>query len=400
MRTNDLSAVVAGMVAVTVSYAGPLLVVLQAASAAGLERGQIASWIWAISIGSGVSAIALSIRFRTPVITAWSTPGAALLVAALPGYGWGEAIGAFLVAALLLTGLGLSGLFDRVAALVPRSIAAALLAGILFRFGARLFESFTADPALVGAMFAVWLAARRFAPRWAVALVLIAGTAFATATGAMRFEGLALEVAVPVWTAPQFTLSAVIGLGLPLALVSLTGQFVPGVAVMRAFGYGAPAGPMVWVTSALAAVLAPFGAHGVNLAAITAAICSGPEAHPDAGRRWIAGVALGVFYIVVGTFGATLAALFSALPAALVATGAGLALLGAIIAGLVGALAEERDRDAAAITFLVSASGVSFLGLGSAFWGLAIGLLAAFALGSLGRGAAAAREAVPSRAGR
>lgn len=374
------SAVVAGLIAVIVSYAGPSLIIFQAATAAHLGQAELSSWIWAVSIGSGVSAIALSWWYRVPVITAWSTPGAALLVAALPNYSYGEAVGAFVFAAGLITVLGVSGLFETIMTRIPKSIAAAMLAGILFRFGAQIFSSFAVAPLLVGAMFASYLVLKRFLPRYAIALVLVIGISLSAATGTLHFEDFNLEPAVPVFTMPQFSIAAIVGLGLPLALVTLTGQFVPGVAVLRAFGYRTPASPLVWVTSLVAFLLAPFGAHGVNLAAITAAICSGPEAHPQADKRWVAGVALGTIYIVIGLFGATLATLFAALPRELVAAAAGLALVGAIMNGLAGAMSVEREREPALLTFLVAASGVSFLGIGSAFWGLTVGVMAAMVL--------------------
>ena len=375
-RDFSLSAVVAGLIAVIVSYAGPSLIIFQAASAAGLPAAELSSWIWAVSIGSGISALVLSVWSRAPIITAWSTPGAALLVAALPLYSWPEAVGAFVVAGVIITALGASGLFETLMARIPPSIASAMLAGILFRFGAQVFSSFTAAPMLVGAMFVAYLGLKRVSPRWAISGVLVLGTGLAAALGGLRFEGFHLALAVPVWTTPVFSLSAIVGLGLPLALVTLTGQFVPDIAVLRASGYSTPAGPLVWFSSALAVLLAPFGAHGVNLAAITAAICSGPEANHEPSKRWVAGAALGVIYLVIGAFGATLATLFTALPKELVAAVAGLALIGAIMNGLTAAMREETGREPALLTFLVTASGTSFLGVGSAFWGLVVGIAA------------------------
>jgi benzoate membrane transport protein len=381
MRSDlSVSAVVAGLIAVIVSYAGPSVIIFQAASAAHIDQAQLSSWIWAVSIGSGVSAVALSLWFRAPVITAWSTPGAALLVTALPNFGYAEAIGAFLFAAVAITALGASGLFDTIMSRIPRTIAAAMLAGILFRFGSQIFISFIAEPMLVGSMFGAYLALKRLLPRYAIALVLSLGVAIAAGMDSLHFENFHIELASPQWVQPEFSLTAIVGLGVPLALVTLTGQFVPGIAVLRASGYATPANPLVWVTSGLSILLAPFGAHGVNLAAITAAICSGPEAHHEAGKRYIAGVALGVFYIAIGAFGATLAALFAALPKELIAAVAGLALLGAIMNGLSAAMSDEKEREPALVTFLVTASGASFLGIGSAFWGLVVGILASLAL--------------------
>ena len=372
----SLSAIVAGLIAVIISYAGPLVIVFQAANGAGLPHDVISSWIGAISIGSGIAAIIMSIVYRAPVITAWSTPGAALLVLALPNTPYPEAIGAFVFAAAVCTFLGISGLFDTVVSRIPKAIAAAMLAGILFHFGAQIFGEFGIDPWVVGIMILGYLIVKRFSPRYAITSVLIVGLVVAYASGEVHTQSLSLELATPVFTMPVFSWKTIISLGVPLALVTLTGQFVPGVAVLRTFGYQTPANPLVWITSIISLVLAPFGSHGINLAAITAAICSGREAHPDPSKRYIAGVALGVFYIIAGIFGATLAGLFAALPTTMIATLAGLALLGAIANGLTAAMIDEKSRESALITFLVTASGASFLGLGSAFWGLILGLLA------------------------
>ena len=371
-----LSALLAGLIAVLVSYAGPLVIVFHAAAAAHLSPAQTSSWIWAISIGSGLTGAWLSWRLKAPVITAWSTPGAALLVGVLPTLGWAEAIGAYVVAALLLTAIGASGLFDTLIRRLPRSIAAAMLAGILLRFGTELFGSARSQPVLVLAMFATYLAMKRLRPRYAVALVLGVGVACSAALGLLHGDRFTLALALPQWTTPEFTLHALVNLGLPLALVTLTGQHMPGMAVLRAAGYATPASSIVTTTGLASLLLAPFGAHGVNLAAITAAICTGPQAHEDPARRWTAGLACGGFYLLIGTFGAALAGLFAALPKEMVAALAGLALFGAIANGLAGAMADEGQREAALITFVVSASGVSLFGLGAAFWGLALGLLA------------------------
>jgi benzoate membrane transport protein len=376
----SLSAVVAGFVTVLVSYAGPSVLIFQAASAAGLDHGQVASWIWAVSIGTGVSAILLSIHFRAPIITAWSTPGVAFLVAALPQVPYAEAIGAFMVAAGLLTLLGLSGLFEVVTARIPRSIASAMLAGILFHFGVQVFTAFPGDPLMVGLMILAYLILKRVAPRYAIAGVLLTGLGFAWGTTGLDLGTARFDLATPQWVSPVFTWEAVTSIGLPLALLTLTGQFVPGLAVLRASGYALPAKALVWLPSALSIPLAALGGHGVNLAAITAAICTGPESHPDPNRRWVAGVVAGSLYIVVGAFGATLALVFAALPEALVVAVAGLALLGAIMGGLSAAMAVEKEREAALVTFLVTASGMTFLGLGAAFWGLVVGLVAHLAL--------------------
>ncbi|ROL93460.1 benzoate/H(+) symporter BenE family transporter [Pseudomonas protegens] len=376
----SLSAVIAGLIAVIISYAGPLIIVFQAAREAHLPSDQVSSWIWAISIGSGLTGLLLSWRLKVPVITAWSTPGAALLVSMLPTVSLPQAIGAYIVASLIIAVVGLSGAFDKLMSRLPKAIAAAMLAGILFRFGAELFTSVTLQPALVLAMIAAYLLGKRFSPRYAILAVLLVGCAVAAGLGNFNGGSITLALAEPIFIAPEWNWHAIVNIGLPLALVTLTGQYVPGMAVMRSAGYTTPARSIVSWTAITSALLAPFGSHGINLAAITAAICTGREAHEDKDKRYIAGIACGLFYILMGIFGATLASVFAALPKELIAALAGLALFGAISAGLSGAMADEKQREAALITFLVTASGMSFLGLAAAFWGLIFGLVAHFAL--------------------
>ncbi|MBA6067122.1 benzoate/H(+) symporter BenE family transporter [Pseudomonas mosselii] len=376
----SVSALVAGLIAVIISYAGPLIIVFQAADQAGLGNEATASWIWAISIGSGLTGLLLSWKLRVPVITAWSTPGAALLVSMLPSVSLAQAVGAYIVASLLIGVIALSGAFDKLMNRLPKAIAAAMLAGILFRFGAELFSSIRLQPVLVLSMLASYLLFKRLSPRYAILSVLIVGCGLAAGLGQLDTQALVLEMTMPTWTSPQWSWQAIVNIGLPLALVSLTGQSVPGIAVLRTSGYQVPARPIVSVTALGSLLLAPFGCHGVNLAAITAAICTGREAHENPDKRYIAGMACGAFYLLMGSFGATLASVFAALPRELIAALAGLALFGAIANGLAGAMNDEKQREPALITFLVTASGMSLLGLGAAFWGLIFGLAAHFAL--------------------
>jgi benzoate membrane transport protein len=313
---------------------------------------------------------------RTPVITAWSTPGAALLVGMLPGISFPEAIGAYLFCAVIVTAVGISGVFDRFMAHIPKGIAAAMLAGILLHFGMQVFASISASPVLVFAMLLTFLVIKRVWPRYAIATVMVVGIAITVASGTTHLSHLKFAPVTPVLTAPTWNWHVLLGLGVPLALVTLTGQYVPGMAVLRASGYQVPDSGIIGTTGILSCLLAPFGSHGVNLAAITAAIRTGKEAHEDIGRRYIAGIACGLIYIAIGVFGGTLALLFQALPAELIAALAGLALMGAITTGVIGIAQDAKHLDASIITFLVTASGMSFLGLGSAFWGLAIGAIA------------------------
>nr|WP_017675550.1 benzoate/H(+) symporter BenE family transporter [Pseudomonas chengduensis] len=375
---NDfsLSALVAGFIATVISYAGPLVIIFQAAESAGMSHAVLSSWVWAISIGSAVLGIVLSLRYRVPIIIAWSAPGSALLVSLLPQISLNEAVGAYIVASLIIFLVGISGAFDRIISKLPAAIAAGMLAGILFSFGTGLFVSLQSRPFLVLAMFATYLLVKRLLPRYAVMAVLLVGCTIAFATGDLRQEALVIGLAVPVWISPEFTLSAALNIALPLVMVALTGQFVPGMAVLRGAGYQTPASPIIASSALGSLLLAPFACHGLNLAAITAAICTGREAHEDPSRRYVAGAVGGLAYLLLGLFGATLVSLFTAFPKELIAALAGLALFGAIAGSLAAAMAVPDDREAALITFLVTASGMSFMGLSAAFWGLVFGIAA------------------------
>lgn len=377
----SLSAVVAGVIAVAVSFGGPAAIIFQAAKVAGLSQAQLSSWIWAICIGSGLTGAYLSLRFRAPVVTAWSTPGVALLAAGWAAYPYPEAVGAFVVSGALITLCGATGLFQAIMDRIPRPVVSAMLAGILLRFGVDVFGYLKSAPLLAGIMVAVYLAAKRVTPRYAIVCTLGAGFAAAGLTGGLDFSGVDASLAVPVLTMPSFSLGAVVGLGLPLFLVTMTGQNATGLGVMRASGYETPATPLVTLTGLCSTVLAPFGCHGVNLAAITAAICTGPEAHADPAKRYVAGVACAACYLAVGIFGAALVGVFTALPGALISVVSGLALFGAIASGLTQAMEDAGRREAALVTLLITVSGVSFLGIGSAFWGLAGGLVSDRVLG-------------------
>ncbi|MEG9623583.1 benzoate/H(+) symporter BenE family transporter [Pseudomonas guariconensis] len=372
----SVSAIVAGMIATMISYAGPLVIIFHAAEAAGLPHAVLSSWVWAVSMGSAVLGALLSLRYRVPVVIAWSIPGSALLVTALPQLGLEQAIGAYLVANLVLLVIGISGAFDRIIARLPGSIAAGMQAGILFSFGAEVFRALPVQPTLVLAMFATYVLMRARQPRYAVAMVLLVGALVTLLSGQFRSDALVLELASPRLIAPQFSVAALFSLALPMVLVALTGQFMPGMAVLRNAGYSVPASPLISASAVGGALLAPFGCHGLNLAAVTASLCTGCEAHEDPRRRYVAAVSGSVLYLLLGIAGATLMSLFAAFPAALIAALAGLALYGAISEALARSLSEPAERDAGLFTFLVTASGVSFLGLSAPFWGLLFGLAA------------------------
>ncbi|MFB4422259.1 benzoate/H(+) symporter BenE family transporter [Streptomyces sp. QL37] len=380
VRDLSLSAVLAGVVAVVVSYSGPLVIVLSAARAGHLDAGQTGSWIWAISIGSGLTCIALSLRTRMPVITAWSTPGAALLVTSIGSYAYDEVIGAFVVSGVVIALIGVTGVFGRLMRLVPGAVVSAMLAGILFSFGADVFTSLEHTPVIAGSVLLAYLLGKRWLPRYAVLLALVAGVACSAASAKLHVRLDHVGLVQPVFTTPALSVASLVGIAVPLTLATLASQNAPGVGVLSASGYRPDDRLLVGSTGLVSAVLAPFGSHAVNLAAITAAICTGPEAHRDPRRRYVAGVACGAVYLAVGAFGSTLVAFFAGLPKELVAALAGVALLGALSGGLTGAVREERDREAALITFLATASGVTLFGIGSAFWGLVFGVAAHLAL--------------------
>lgn len=369
-----LSHISAGFIAVLVGYTSSAAIVFQAATAAGAGAAHISSWLLALGLGMGVTCIGLSLYFRSPVLTAWSTPGAALLTTALVGLPMSEAIGAFIFASALLTVCGATGWVGSLMRHIPKSLAAAMLAGVLLRFGLGVFTSLHSRLLLVALMLLIYFTGRRFNSRYTIPLTFLGGLVWAALNGMIHFDAVVLTFARPIFTAPSFTLSTAIGVGIPLFIVTMASQNVPGIAVLRANGYQTPVSPLIGWTGFTGLILAPFGGFQFNLAAITAAICMSPEADSNPDRRYLAAVWAGIFYLITGLLGATVASMFTALPKELVAAIAGIALLGTICTSLTGALHNERERDAALITFLVTASGLTLSGIGSAFWGLLLGL--------------------------
>lgn len=375
LTDSSPSAIVAGFIAMMTGVTSSLVLMFQAGQAAGLTSAQISSWIWALFMGMAVCSIGLSLRYRSPITVAWSTPGAALLITSLGGVAYPEAIGAFITSAVLVIICGVTGSFERLVKRLPTSLAAALLAGILFKIGSEIFVAAQHRTGLVLGMFFTYLIVKRYSPRYAVLVTLLVGVALSGMLGLLNFSGFALEVAMPVWTTPSFSIAATVSIGIPLFVVAMTSQNMPGVAVLRADGYQVPASPLVTATGIISLITAPFGAHGINLAAISAAICTGPHAHEDRDKRYTAAIWCGIFYAIAGVFGATLAALFAAFPRELVLSIAALALFGSIINGLTVAMNEPKEREAALITFMVTASGLTLFSIGSAFWGIVAGVL-------------------------
>lgn len=376
----SLSAFTAGFVAVLVGFTSSVAIVFQAAQAFNATPAQITSWMWALGLGMGLCSLVPSLWLRKPVMVAWSTPGAAVLATAglAGGFSMAEAVGAFIACAAMITVAGVTGWFERVMNRIPMEIATALLAGVLARFGLEAFAAAQTALPLVLLMLATYLLTRRLLPRYAVVLTLLVATAYAAMSGQMVWSAVTLELAMPQFTAPVFTWSALVSLALPLFVVTMASQNLPGVAVMRATGYTLPVSKLITLTGVATLVLAPFGAFALNFSAITAAICMGPEAHEDKSRRYTAAVSCGAIYVVIGLFGAVITGLLTAFPKELVVAIAGLALLGTIGSGLATALKNEPHREAALITFLVTLSGVAIAGVGSAFWGVVAGSVALF----------------------
>ena len=379
---NDwsISATVAGFLAVLISYSGPLIIFFQAAQRAHVSTDMMVSWIWGISIGAAVSGIYLSIKYKTPVITAWSAPGTALLVTLFPNISLNEAVAAYITSAIVIFLIGITGYFDKLLKWIPQDVAAGMMAGILFQFGISLFTASDSMPLIVFSMLIVFLIAKRLMPRYTMIWVLAAGVLLSLILGKMNPVDVSFNLAIPQWISPEWTWNSTLNLAVPLILVSLTGQFLPGMAIMKLSGYDTPAKPIITATSIASLAVACVGGITIVLASITAALCMGKDAHELKEKRYIAGIANGIFYILGGLFAGSIVMLFSLLPKELVAALAGLALLGAIATNISIAMKNDGQRDAALITFLASASGMHFLGLSSVFWGICIGVIAHFIL--------------------
>lgn len=375
MRAVSLTfpTVLSGFVAVLVGYASSAAIIWQAAAAAGATPTQIAGWMTALGMGMGISTLLLSWWYKAPVLTAWSTPGAALLATSLQGVTLAETIGIFIFANALILLCGVTGLFARLMKIIPHSLAAAMLAGVLLRFGLQAFSNMDGHLVLCGSMLLAWLAAKALAPRYAIVATLLVGAAVAGLNGDVVTEKLTLTLVMPQFIAPSFTLTTLISIGIPFFLVTMASQNAPGFATLKASGYPVAVSPLIIATGGLALLLAPLGVYSICIAAITAAICQSPDAHPDPDKRWLAAAAAGVFYLLAGVFGGSITGVMAALPLSWIQTLAGLALLGTISGSLYQALHNERERDAAIVTFLLTASGVTLGGIGSAFWGLAAG---------------------------
>lgn len=376
LKDSTLSSVIAGFITVLVGFTSSVALIFQAAHSLNAGADVISSWMWALSLGMGLTSLGLSWWYKIPLITAWSTPGAALLITALSGYTVEQAIGSFVVTSLFIVLSGVTGVFERFMNKIPQSIGAAMLAGILVNFGLKVFTAMQVDLTLPLALLVSYLFLKHFLPKYTIIILLILGIIICVSQGTLDLSKINIQLAKPVFIMPEFSLIATISVALPLFVVTMTSQNIPGVTVLKTSGYSSPTSASLSATGGVGLLLAPFGCFALNLAAITAAICMTPDVHPDKNKRYTAGIWTGIFYIIIGIFGATVASAFSAFPQIFVATLAGIALFGTIGNGLFLALADDTSREPALISFLTTASGVTLWGIGSAFWGIVFGIVA------------------------
>jgi benzoate membrane transport protein len=376
LKDFSLSTLVAGAVTVLVGFTTSIALVFQAAYASGASPAQAASWIWALGLAMGVTCVGLSLRYRMPVVTAWSTAGAAMLISTAPGFSMGEVVGAFMVSSLLTVVTGFGGVFQRFMHRVPLPLAAGMLAGVLMRIGVEVFVVMGSQWQLPMLMLLVYLLAHRWLPRYSVLLALFVGLLWSAAWGQVHLGDVDWQWAYPVWVSPSWTVASTFSLALPLFVITMASQNIPGVAAMHANGFKPPLSPVIGWIGVTNILFAPFGAFALNLAAITASICAGPQAHHQATRRYTASISAGFFYALAGLAGASVVSLFAAFPHALVVVVAGLSLFGTISNAMAVAMGDAVSRQAAFITFAVTASGLTFWGVGSAFWGLVAGTIA------------------------
>ncbi|MCL6236026.1 benzoate/H(+) symporter BenE family transporter [Acinetobacter sp. ANC 5579] len=375
LQDFSIPAAFAGFITFLVGISVSAVLVIQSAQMLGANTAEITSWFWALGLGIGLSGLILSWKFKYPVATSWSTAGLALILATANGYSMNAALGAFLVCGLLTAVLGFLGIFEKILRYIPQSLTSAMLAGVLLKFGIELFVSLQNEWAFVLGLLAAYVISKRLLPRYSIVITVIIGIMLCPLLLGFQLPALNLELAQPVWVTPEFSISAILGLALPLFVINMASQYLPGLAMIKSYGYQPHVNQLIGWTGTAQTLLAPFGCFSVNIAAISAAISLDDQAHPDEKKRYIAGMTCGFFYILMGLFAATLVSFLTAFPSVFITALAGIALLGTIGHNIVIAFQEASERDAALLTFLFSASGVQFFGIGSAFWGLVFGLV-------------------------
>lgn len=375
MTNLKFSHISTGFIAVFIGYASAAAIIYQAATSAGATQAQVGSWYWALGIGMGVSTIVLSTYYKQPIVTAWSTPGAALLITALDGLTMGQAIGVFLFSSLLITLVGLAGVFDRFLRQIPIPIASAMLAGILLQFGLGLFEALVEEGWVVIVMIVLYIVAKKGLGNLLLPSIVIVAFTMCLGLDKLDMSEISIGITTPVFTAPELDVFALISVGLPLFIVTMASQNLPGFSVLKANGYQVNASKIITTTGVTGLLLAPFGGFAFNLAAITGAICMGPNADENPKTRYMAGISMGAFYVLAGLMGMSFVSLFSAVPTEVVVAIAGLAIMPTLVNCLSVSMADERSREPAMLTFLFTASGIQLMGIGSAFWGICVGLV-------------------------
>ena len=380
LQDFSIPAVFAGFITFLIGISVSAVLVIQAAQLLGATAEQITSWFWALGLGIGLSGLILSWKFKYPVATSWSTAGLALILATASGYTLYEAIGAFFVCGVLTAILGFLGIFEKVLAYIPQSLTSAMLAGVLLKFGIALFASMQNDWQFILSLLAIYIISKRLWARYCIVITVIAGILICPFFMEFHTPVLHWSLAKPVWMTPDFTWSALFGLALPLSVINMASQYLPGIAMIKSYGYQPHVNQLIGWTGTVQALLAPFGCYTVNIAAISAAVSLDDQVHPDPSKRYIAGISCGFFYILMGLFAATLTSLLMSFPHLFIVALAGIALFGTISHNIAIAFYEVKDREAALLTFLFSASSVQFFGIGSAFWGLLFGFVVSFIL--------------------
>ncbi|MEZ8943615.1 benzoate/H(+) symporter BenE family transporter [Vibrio sp. 10N.247.311.12] len=374
MTKLKFSHVSTGFIAIFIGYASAAAIIFQAAMSAGATEEQVASWFWALGIGMGITTILLSFHYKKPVVTAWSTPGAALLITSLEGLTMNQAVAVFLFSSMLITLVGLAGIFEKVLKQIPTSIASAMLAGILLQFGLGLFTSLMEEAQVVTVMLAVFILAKARLGNLLIPSIFIIALVMCVGFGKLDVSQVTMGLTTPVFITPDFEFFSLFSVGIPLFIVTMASQNLPGFAVLKANGYQIDSSKIITTTGVTGLIFAPFGGFAYNLAAITGAICMGPNADGNPKTRYMAGICMGGFYLLAGVMGMSFVSLFSAVPSEIVIAVAGLAVMPTLMNCLAVSMADSHYREPALLTFLFTASGTNLLGIGSAFWGLCIGL--------------------------
>ena len=369
----SVPAAFAGFITFLIGISVSSVLVIQAAQILGASPAQISSWFWALGLSIGLSGLLLSWKFKYPVATSWSTAGLALIIATGSGYSLYEAIGAFMVCGLLTAILGFLGIFEKILHYIPQTLTSAMLAGVLLKFGIKIFTQMEHSWGFILTLLGIFIFSKKIAPRYSIVITVILGFIICRYFFEFTVPRLDFHLTQPVWMSPSFSWSAILGLALPLFIINMASQYLPGIAMIKSYGYTPNVKHLIGWTGLAHVFFAPFGAFSSNIAAISAAVSLDDQVHPDSSKRYIAGMSSGFFYIVMGLFAATLTTLLMSFPQIFITALAGIALFATIGHNISIAFSKADERDAALMTFLFTASGIQFFSIGSAFWGLLFG---------------------------